>query len=146
VFVPLSSIERRFQNDHFTKTGSGQTQRKALHSKQKNAAYVLHAPFERTGDPGRLSEIQRPRPVRKMPPFFEFYPCLPRACLGKMIVFIYILLKNGGFRSGQPSGGLQLYHSRRGKEAKQSFFFHYSYYCASVLFRNNRSKLGLNNA
>jgi hypothetical protein len=50
-----------------------------------------------------------------------------------MIVFIYILLKNGGFRSGQPSGGLQLYHSRRGKEAKQSFFFHYSYYCASIV-------------
>ena len=72
VFVPLSSIERRFQNDHFTKTGSGQTQRKALHSKQKNAAYVLHAPFERTGDPGRLSEIQRPRPVRKMPLFLSF--------------------------------------------------------------------------
>jgi hypothetical protein len=30
--------------------------------------------------------------------FFEFSLCLSRACLGKMIVFIYKWLKNAGFR------------------------------------------------
>ena len=36
--------------------------------------------------------------VRKRPSFVEFSPCLSRACLGKMIVFIHKLLKNAVFR------------------------------------------------
>ena len=36
--------------------------------------------------------------VRKTASFFEFSLCLSRACLGKMIVFIYKWLKNAVFR------------------------------------------------
>jgi len=36
--------------------------------------------------------------VRKTPSFFEFSLCLSRACLGKMIVFIYKWLKKVVFR------------------------------------------------
>jgi hypothetical protein len=36
--------------------------------------------------------------VRKTAPFFEFSLCLSRACLGKMIVFVYKWLKNAVFR------------------------------------------------
>jgi hypothetical protein len=36
--------------------------------------------------------------VRKTASFFEFSQCLSRACLGKMIVFIYKWLKNAVFR------------------------------------------------
>ena len=42
---------------------------------------------------GPLEEL-----VRKTASFFEFSPCLSRACLGKMIVFIYKWLKNAVFR------------------------------------------------
>ena len=38
------------------------------------------------------------RAVRKTAAFFEFSLCLSRACLGKMIVFIYEWLKNAVFR------------------------------------------------
>jgi hypothetical protein len=36
--------------------------------------------------------------VRKTASFFEFSPCLSRACLGKLIVFIYQWLKNAVLR------------------------------------------------
>eukprot|EP01046_Picozoa_sp_COSAG06_P069038 COSAG06_NODE_18640_length_876_cov_1.021879_1_plen_68_part_10 len=36
--------------------------------------------------------------VRKTASFFEFSLCMSRACLGKMIVFIYKWLKNAVFR------------------------------------------------
>jgi hypothetical protein len=36
--------------------------------------------------------------VRKTASFFEFFLCLSRACLGKMIVLIYKWLKNAVFR------------------------------------------------
>ena len=36
--------------------------------------------------------------VRKTASFFEFSLCLSRACLGKMMVFIYNWLKNAVFR------------------------------------------------
>eukprot|EP01046_Picozoa_sp_COSAG06_P052325 COSAG06_NODE_8758_length_2077_cov_7.371082_1_plen_132_part_10 len=39
--------------------------------------------------------------VRKTASYFEFSLCLSRACLGKMIVFIYKWLKNAVFRSGR---------------------------------------------
>jgi hypothetical protein len=39
--------------------------------------------------------------VRKTASFFEFSLCLSRACLGKMIVFIYKWRKNAVFRRGR---------------------------------------------
>jgi hypothetical protein len=43
--------------------------------------------------------------VRKTASFFEFSLCLSRACLGKMIVFIYKWLKNAVFRRASVSIG-----------------------------------------
>jgi hypothetical protein len=42
--------------------------------------------------------------VRKTASFFEFSLCLSRACLGKMIVFIYKLLKNAVFAGRMDCG------------------------------------------
>jgi hypothetical protein len=41
------------------------------------------------------------RAVRKTASFFEFSLCLSRACLGKMIIYIYKWLKNAVFRRGR---------------------------------------------
>jgi hypothetical protein len=44
--------------------------------------------------------------VRKTASFFEFSLCLSRACLGKMIVFIYKWLKSAVFRRVQGRRGV----------------------------------------
>jgi hypothetical protein len=47
-------------------------------------------------------------PVRKTSSFFEFSLCLSRACLGKMIVFIYKWLQKAVFSAGVASGDYTL--------------------------------------
>jgi hypothetical protein len=51
---------------------------------------------QRSGGPEPKPERLRKSPARKRP-FFEFSLCLSRACLGKMLVFIYKWLKKWRF-------------------------------------------------
>jgi hypothetical protein len=78
-----SLVYTKKYDEHFTKTGSGQAQ--GNHSTRRHFSQ---------GD-----SLDLYCGAKNATLFFEFFLCLSRACLGKMIVFIYNWhLKNGGFR------------------------------------------------
>ena len=83
----------------FYKTRLGLSQSKELtgHMFHVSTCQSLRLASIRGGFTGQLLAVRTAR-VRKTASFLEFSLCLSRACLGKMIVFIYKWLKNAVFR------------------------------------------------
>jgi hypothetical protein len=57
--------------------------------------------------------------VRKTASFFEFSPCLSRACLGKMMHFIYKWRKNAVFRRHKEVK-IRLARAEKAKKAEEA--------------------------